>query len=213
LPVVRAEVPVELGRDEAARLAEEELAKQIYREAGPGVVERFIGWVLDQAGRLLDDVAGASPGGYAGLVLVLLLAVVAVVAVRLKVGPLGRSAAGEEALFTGRARGSAEHRAAAERHAAAGEWAEAVRERLRAVVRSLEERTVLDERPGRTADEAAAEAGLALPSCATDLRAAARLFDDIWYGGRPAGAEAYAAMHALDDKARGTRVERTAARV
>ena len=76
--------------------------------------------------------------------------------------------------------------AAADAHAARGEWADAVRERLRAVVRSLEERAVLDERPGRTADEAAAEAGTALPTCADDLRRSARLFDDIW-GARNAG--------------------------
>ena len=163
---VIASVPVELGRDEAAQLAREELAKQVYRDAGPGLVERLVRWLLEQAGRLLDGAAGVSPGGYAGLVVVLLLVAAAVVAVRLKVGPLGRRAAREEALFVGRTRTAAQHRAAADAHAAAGAWAEAVRERLRAVVRSLEERAVLDERPGRTADEAAAEAGRALPSCA-----------------------------------------------
>jgi Domain of unknown function (DUF4129) len=195
---VIASVPVDLGRDEAAQLAREELAKQIYRDAGPGLVERLVRWLLEQASRLLDDAAGVSPGGYSGLVVVLLLVAAAVVAVRLKVGPLGRRAAREEALFVGRARTAAQHRAAAEAHAAAGAWAEAVRERLRAVVRSLEERAVLDERPGRTADEAATEGGRALPSCAAGLRAAAVLFDEVWYGGRPAGPESYAALRDLD---------------
>ena len=205
-----ASVPVEPGRAEAAQLAREELAKQVYRDAGPGLVERLVRWLLDKAGGLLDDVAGVSPGGYAGLVVVLLLVVVAVVAVRLKVGPLGRQVARDEALFTGRARSAAEHRAAADAHAAAGQWADAVRERLRAVVRSLEERAVLDERPGRTADEAAADAGLALPSCADGLRRAARLFDEIWYGGRPAGPESDATLRALDERVRATRPERAA---
>jgi hypothetical protein len=207
---VIASIPVEPGRAEAAQLAREELAKQVYRDAGPGLVERLVRWLLDQAGGLLDDVAGVSPGGYAGLVVVLLLVVVAVVAVRLKVGPLGRQVARDEALFTGRARSAAEHRAAADAHAAAGQWADAVRERLRAVVRSLEERAVLDERPGRTADEAAADAGLALPSCADGLRRAARLFDEIWYGGRPAGPESDATLRALDERVRATRPERAA---
>lgn len=205
-----ASIPVEPGRAEAAQLAREELAKQVYRDAGPGLVERLVRWLLDKAGGLLDDVAGVSPGGYAGLVVVLLLVVVAVVAVRLKVGPLGRQVARDEALFTGRARSAAEHRAAADAHAAAGQWADAVRERLRAVVRSLEERAVLDERPGRTADEAAADAGLALPSCADGLRRAARLFDEIWYGGRPAGPESDATLRALDERVRATRPERAA---
>ena len=200
-----ASVPVELGRDEAARLAREELAKQVYRDAGPGLVERLVRWLLEEAGKLLDGVAGVSPGGYSGLVVVLLLVAAAVVAVRLKVGPLGRRAARDEALFVGRIRTAAQHRAAADAHAAAGAWAEAVRERLRAVVRSLEERAVLDERPGRTADEAAADAGRALPGCAAGLRAAAVLFDEVWYGGRPAGPESYAALRDLDARVQAAR--------
>ena len=207
-----ASVPVELGRDEAAQLAREELAKQVYRDAGPGLVERLVRWLLEQAGRLLDGAAGVSPGGYAGLVVVLLLVAAAVVAVRLKIGPLGRRSSREEALFVGRTRTAAQHRAAADAHAAAGEWAEAVRERLRAVVRSLEERAVLDERPGRTADEAAAEAGRALPSCAAGLRAAAVLFDEVWYGGRPAGPESYAALRDLDAQVQATRPDLVAQR-
>ncbi|HVD27937.1 MAG TPA: DUF4129 domain-containing protein [Mycobacteriales bacterium] len=200
-----ASVPVDLGRDEAAQLAREELAKQVYRDAGPGQVERLVRWLLEQAGRLLDGAAGVSPAGYSGLVVVLLLVAAAVVAVRLKVGPLGRRAAREEALFVGRTRTAAQHRAAADAHAAVGAWAEAVRERLRAVVRSLEERAVLDERAGRTADEAAADAGRALPSCAVGLRAAAVLFDEIWYGGRPAGPESYAALRDLDAQVQAAR--------
>jgi hypothetical protein len=209
---VIASVPVELGRDEAAQLAREELAKQVYRDAGPGLVERLVRWLLEQAGRLLDGAAGVSPGGYAGLVVVLLLVAAAVVAGRLKIGPLGRRSSREEALFVGRTRTAAQHRAAADAHAAAGEWAEAVRERLRAVVRSLEERAVLDERPGRTADEAAAEAGRALPSCAAGLRAAAVLFDEVWYGGRPAGPESYAALRDLDAQVQATRPDLVAQR-
>ena len=80
-----------------------------------------------------------------------------------------------------------------------------MRERLRAVVRSLEERAVLDERPGRTADEAAAEAGRALPGCAAGLRSAAVLFDEVWYGGRPAGPESYAALRDLDAQVQAAR--------
>jgi hypothetical protein len=202
---VIAQVPVELGREEATRLAREELSKEIYRANRPGLVRRLLGWIIDRVGELLDKVAGVSPGGHAGLVVLALLVVVAVVAVRLKVGPVGRRRASDPALFTGRARTAAEHRAAADGHAARGEWAEAVRERLRAVVRSLEERAVLDERPGRTADEAAAEAGAALPSCADDLRRAARVFDDVWYGGRPAGPGSDATLRALDEKVRAAR--------
>lgn len=198
-------VPVELGREAAQQAAREELAKQVYRDAGPGLVERVLRWVVERAADLLDEVAGVSPGGYAGIAVLVLLVVAAAVAIRLRVGPLGRQQDSERALFVGGERSADQHRASAQAHAAAGEWAEAVRERLRAVVRSLEERAVLERRPGRTADEAAAEAGLALPSCAGDLRSAARLFDEIWYGGRPAGPESYSALRELDRVVRAAR--------
>ncbi len=69
---------------------------------------------------------------------------------------------------------------------------------MRALVRGLEERTVLDPRPGRTADEAAAEAGRALPERARELASAARLFDDIAFGERTADEPAYRLLADLD---------------
>jgi hypothetical protein len=96
-------------------------------------------------------------------------------------------------------RSAADHRREAERYAAAGAYAEAVRERLRAVVRDLEDRGLLDARPGRTADEAAHDAGHVLPTVSADLRRAARTFDDVWYGGQVADASTYSALVAVDD--------------
>ena len=96
-------------------------------------------------------------------------------------------------------RSAADFRADAERFAASGAWAEAVRSRLRAVVRELEERGLVDARPGRTADEIALDAGMRLPSVAADLRAAARLFDDVWYGGRTADSASYDPLVAVDE--------------
>jgi hypothetical protein len=94
-------------------------------------------------------------------------------------------------LFEGRDRSASDHRREAERLADAGAYAEAVRERLRAIVRDLQERGIVEDLPGRTADEIARDAGEALPSAAADLRTAARLFDDIWYGGRTADRGSY----------------------
>ena len=193
-------VPVELGRDAARDAAADELSRQIYQQAEPGLSERVVQWLYEHLVDLLDEFATVSPGGYAGLVVIALLVVAAVVAVRLKVGPFGRTAREEQALFLGRVRSAAEHRAAAAAHADAGEWAEAVRDRLRAVIRALEERSLLEPRPGRTADEAADEAGQALPECAASLRAAARLFDEIWYGGRSATVESDRALRDLDEQ-------------
>jgi hypothetical protein len=198
-------VPVELGREEARDAAADELSRSIYQQSRPGLTERVLTWLYEQVSALLDRLSEASPGGGPGLVVLVLLVVAAVVAVRLAVGPVRASAREEEPLFVGGPRSAAEHRASAEAHAAAGRWAEAVRDRLRAVIRSLEERSLLDARPGRTADEAAAEAGRVLPDQAAALRTAARVFDDVWYGGRRATEQDDALLRDLDDRVRRAR--------
>jgi hypothetical protein len=69
-----------------------------------------------------------------------------------RTGPLARRGPQREALFAGSAVLTAQaHRELAEAAAGEGRWADAVRERLRAVVRELESRGALDPRPGRTA--------------------------------------------------------------
>ena len=205
LQALAARVPVDLDRATAARAAREELAKQVYREAGPSLSQRTLRWIYSQLSDLFDRAAGVSPGGYIGLAAIAVVVVVAAVALRLGIGPLRGSSSTESPLFVGRARTAAEHRAAADAHAAAGRWAEAVRDRLRAVITGLEERTLLEPRPGRTADEAAAAAATVVPECAADLRAAARTFDDIWYGARPADASHDALLRRLDDRVRASR--------
>lgn len=72
--------------------------------------------------------------------------------------------------------------------AAQGRYKEAVRERLRAMVRALVERELLDYRPGWTVTELTTRAAAVYPSLAEPLRAAGELFSRIWYGGRPATA-------------------------
>lgn len=82
----------------------------------------------------------------------------------------------------------------ADQLAAAGRFAEAVRERLRAIVRDLIERGVIPHTPGWTVTELAAAAGSVVPPVAPALRSAAELFSEIWYGQRPATAADDAAM-------------------
>jgi hypothetical protein len=204
--LIRAgDLPVDLGRDEARRAAERELADPAYAAAEPSLLTQVAMWLLDWIDELLDGAAQNAPGGYLGLVVLGLLLVLGVVAVRLRIGRIGRTTTREGGLFDGGTVTAEHHRRNADAHAARGEWAEAVRERLRAVVRDLEERDVLDTRPGRTADEAAADAGRALPACAEQLRAAARTFDDVWYGGVPGTAAMDAQLRAVDDEVRRAR--------
>jgi hypothetical protein len=73
-----------------------------------------------------------------------------------------------------------------------------LRDRLRALVGMLEDLGVLVYRPGRTADEVAREAAPAIGARADQLRACTRDFDEIWYGGRPAGPDDYERLRELD---------------
>jgi hypothetical protein len=198
-----AGVPVDLGRDDARERARLELADPAYN-AEPPLLQRIVEWVLELVGELFARTTGALSGPVGLAVLLALLALVAVVVLR-RTGPPARRALTAGSLFAARRRSAAEHRAEADAAAARGDWRVAVVERFRAVVAGLEERGVIDPRPGRTADEAAADAGAVLPAVADDLGAGARLFDAVHYGNRPATADDDAALRRLDDAARAAR--------
>jgi hypothetical protein len=188
----------ELSRESARDAAVDELSKRPYVEAQPPVLLRLVGRVLREIGELFGRAADAAPGGSLGLLLLaaVLGLLVAVLVVRVRPG---RGARAQEALFEqGRPLTAAGHRELAEQAAAQGRWADAVRERLRAVVRELEARGVLDPRPGRTAGEVAREAGAVVPAVAADLERGVQVFGEIWYGGRPADPASYAALVDVD---------------
>ena len=126
---VPVEVPVELGREQAADLARLELAKPIYQAEDEPLVQRAIRWLAERVQELIDTAATTSPLGWLGLLGILAILVAIVVVVRRRTGPLGRERAGA-ALFDGSAQDAAAYRAEAEEHAAREEWAEAVRARL-----------------------------------------------------------------------------------
>ncbi|WP_431039926.1 DUF4129 domain-containing protein [Streptomyces sp. P9-1] len=192
------EPPVTLPRDPAREAAERELSKQMYHENDPSWLQRALEAFWDWVDDLLGAASTATPGGALGLVVIVVAALAVVAALWWRLGTPRRRPVTAPALFDDRPRSAAEHRAAAEAHAAQGHWNQAVQERMRAVVRALEERALLDPRPGRTADEAAAEAGRALPAHSDRLRTAARDFDDVTYGGRTASEDTYRGLAALD---------------
>lgn len=101
----------------------------------------------------------------------------------------------------------------ADQLAAAGRYAEAVRERLRAIVRELVDRSVIEHHPGWTVTELARAAGWARPDASPPLTAAVDLFSEIWYGQRPAIMDDDVAMrqHAssVHEAVRRTPAERT----
>lgn len=192
------EIPVDTSRVPAREAARDELSDPMYHEHDPNLLERGLDRFWDWIGDLFAGAAGAAPGGPLGLVVVVLAVVGLAAALWWRLGTPRRTARSPETLFGSTARGAADHRAAASAHAEAQRWTEAVQERMRALVRALEDRAVLDPRPGRTADEAAAEAGRLMPAHAARLREAARAFDDVAYGGRSADEATYLALCTLD---------------
>ena len=184
-----ADVPVEPDAEVARGWLRDELAKAVYHQQ-PSLLERLMAWAYEQFMRFLDAASGVD--GRSGLLLVAGAVLVVVVVSLLVAGPVRRSrAAGRSSteVFGDDARSTAQLLADAADHAAAGRWGAAVLDRFRALLRSLEDRAVLDPRPGRTADEGAREAAARLPGCAVELLAAARLFDDVCYGDAEADAE------------------------
>jgi hypothetical protein len=195
-----------VSRAAGQQLARAELSKRMYHPGTPvderiaRAIEHAIDWILNSAG----------PGGpgisWWGVVGLAILAVLVAAAIVFWVGPLRRSAHRAAAvLLPGEQFSARDHRERAERMAAAGDFTAAIIESLRAIAAELEERSVLPPRPGRTADELAAEASGPLPGHAAGLRQAARLFDDIMYGGRDGNAEGYQRLRDLDTRIRAAR--------
>ncbi len=192
------DVPVDLTRDQAQRLAELELSDPAYRAAQPGLIERAINWLVEWVQRVADAAAGAAPGGWLGILGLVLLIVVAGLFIRWRIGPVSRSAGLTFTVDPGTS--AAQYRTHADELAAAGQWDEAISERMRAVVRGSQERGLIDAHPGWTADEVATEVGQRVPDGRDSLVAAARTFDEVRYGGRPGSPTAYQSIADADDR-------------
>lgn len=183
-----------IGRRAAQQLAHRELSRSIYAES---IRTRILLWLL----RVLRDLfkAGNSlPGGFWSAIALLVALVLVIAAVTYWIRPAGPGRRKAGALLSGPVLAARDHRELAERHAADGDYSAAIIERVRAVAVGIEERGILPSRPGRTADELAAQAGQALPELAADLTAAAQLFDDIRYGGRTGYRPGYERVSRLD---------------
>lgn len=180
-----------ITRDGARAAAQRELSKAIYHRDDPPWPVRVVKIVMRWFSRLLDTVARHSPGGGAGALLILLVVGVVVAVAWWRVGTVRSDRRIAGGVLADPRRSAADHLRDAEAAAAAGRWHDAVIARMRALARQLEDDGVLEARPGRTADELAAEAGAARPDAAAALRSAARTFDDVAYGGRTATRDMY----------------------
>ncbi len=192
------DVPVTPDADTARQWAADELAKDAYRPHGVSIIERINQWISDLFSHLGNLGSGLGGGRAVIATIIVLLLVGAVIAAI--VGPMRRSRrrAREHRVFEDDARSSQAMREAAERAASSGDWALAVLERFRAIIRSLEERDLLEERAGMTAHEAAADIGRRFADVRRAAAAASDLFDGVRYGDDDASSGDYDAMVALD---------------
>lgn len=187
---------IDIDRDAAHDAAQNELSKPIYPRASPA--DQIGEWLRDLLYRI--TAAGSEiPGGWFTIsVLAILLVVAVVVTVRIARRTMRTARGTDHALFSAEELTTAQHRSIAEQYAAQGDWSAAIRHRVRALARHLEETGVLDAVPGRTATELARDAAAALPGLSAELFSAATIFNDVAYGEQPGTESAYRQIAALD---------------
>lgn len=191
---------IDIDRQAAHEAAQHELAKPIYPKAS--WTDRLSDWLDELLYRIAME-GSKLPGGWFTIsVLLIILAVAIVVAVRIARRTMRTNRDGRHALFDTHELSAAQHRATAEQYAAVGNWSAAIRHRLRAVARRLEEDGVLNPVPGRTATELGKDAGAEVPALAGEFRQAADAFNDVTYGERPGTEIAYRIVADLDDHLR-----------
>jgi Domain of unknown function (DUF4129) len=191
---------IDIDHDAAHQAAQRELDKPIYPKGS--LNQRVHEWIHELLFRLLEK-GSSVPGGWFTLsVLFTLLIVAIVIAIRIARRTMRTHRGGDYELFDTGQLSADQHRATAERFAAEGNWTAAIRHRLRAVARGLEETRVLDPAPGRTANELARDAGARIPHLASEFSLAATAFNDVTYGERPGTPAAYQMIADLDDHLR-----------
>ena len=191
---------LDIDRDAAHQAAQDELNKPIYSKDSAG--QQFTDWINEMLYRLLQKTASIPGGWFTAMVLLILLVVAVAVAVHIVRRTMRSRRGGDQQLFGVGQLTAAQHRATAERYAVEGNWAAAIRHRLRAVARQLEETDTLNPAPGRTANELARDAGAALPHLAGELSQAATAFNDVTYGEQPGTRDSYRMIADLDDHLR-----------
>jgi hypothetical protein len=194
LLTVTRPIPPGIRRGAARHLARRELARSIYK---PSIWHRIVASIT----RWLNSALGPVGPGHAGwwTLVLIVVAVVIIGGVIAWIGPVRRTGRRRtSAVLAGTQLSAADHRRDAELLAASEQFGAAIVERVRAIAMELESRGVLLPRPGRTASELATEAAGSLPGAAAGLREAARLFDDVRYGGRAGTAPGYKRVRDLD---------------
>lgn len=205
--IAAADAPATPGAQEAREAAEAELAKPAYHPV-PNLLGRLWRWLVEH----LDPttVIPGIPPLLSGLIvlLVLVTCVVLLVVLLRRFRLVGRSRRAARRLFDDERDARALARAA-DAAAERGDWDAAVVERFRAIIRSLDERGLIEDYPGMTAHEAAVLGSSALEALGEELTRAAALFDAVRYGEVVSTEEQDAWMRDLARRVDAARVDRT----
>lgn len=188
------DVPVVPDAEEARRWAEEELSRSIYHER--------TSWWEELIRRIFDlfirpfSIEQPDMSAWSGLLIMALLLVtvigIIVFASRLRRNQKSRTAQRESAqLFTDNADSSVLYQRS-ERARLAGNYTEAFLQYFRAVIRSADERALIHDRPGLTAQEAAHLVGQ-LPQ-SDPIAGFANIFDAASYGDQDVSATQFQAL-------------------
>ncbi|HEU5353581.1 MAG TPA: DUF4129 domain-containing protein [Actinocrinis sp.] len=213
--MIRMDTPVDVNSDQARQLAIRELSKPQYHRGALQQNQNGQPTAAPSPSPSLAQPPHPTAPSHALAVVLIILAIFILVTVALlvlrwlgkprtdkrrkeKTEKRGGSGSPVDEILTG----AALHRRTAEQAAAAGDFAEAIRERFRALIATLDERGLLPERADRTADEAAVDAGAILPAHAEVLAAAARAFDEVEYGEYVGTPQAYAVISEVDELVR-----------
>ncbi|WAP52728.1 DUF4129 domain-containing protein [Arthrobacter sp. ATA002] len=189
-------VPVVPDESQGREWAERELSRSVYADARPGLLDRFWQWLGEFFADLLDGISGVDPS--LGVLLLAACAAAVLAAAVFLVRPRLNARRRRGLFDTAETREAVDHRRLAAEAAARGEWNTALAERLRAVIRSAEERVILEPQAGRTAAEAGHALSASFPAAAPEVRWLARRFDEVRFGHLPAAAADAERAAALD---------------
>lgn len=181
----------EVDPDEARRAARDILSGAEYAEPQESLVERAVSWIFERLGDAIATLTGGGAGGAIGWVIVAVLGAGAVwlVVRALRVPAVRRVGEGDLVRY-----GTEAHRDAsawlreADRLSAAGDHRGALRCRYQGFLAGMVTEGLVDDVAGRTSGEYQAVLQARLPQHAGTVDDITRTFEDVWYGGAPAGA-------------------------
>jgi hypothetical protein len=199
----RLEPPLVPSPDEARSRLRRELLQPEYHEED--LLQRLLVWIGRQIDRGLAAAAQAPPLSALVAMALGLALVLALVWLGSRVRRSGRAVAVADGVLARDGLPATALRERAEAALAEGRAADALLDAFRAVAVRAVERGALEDRPGATAHEVAVSLAAHVPEQAARVTDAARHFDEVLYGDRPATASQALAVLRLDDDLAGVR--------